>query len=104
MNENGWRTLRLSEVKPIPSPCFDDVNGWLPLRHTLGVEAFGINAWLGRETGDEVIENGCVSGGTCESTIVTKANWPGLHRMASCRGDSTSSIAAVPRALTWSTR
>ena len=57
MNENGWRTLRLSEVKPIPSPCVDDVNGWLPLRHTLGVEAFGINAWLGRETGDEVIEN-----------------------------------------------
>jgi mannose-6-phosphate isomerase-like protein (cupin superfamily) len=56
MSENGWRTLRLSEVKPIPSPCAEEIQGWLPLRHALGVEAFGVNAWLGREAGDEVIE------------------------------------------------
>lgn len=56
MGENGWRTLRLSEVEPIPSPCVEEVQGWLPLRHVLGVEAFGVNAWVGREAGDEVIE------------------------------------------------
>lgn len=56
MSENGWRTVRLSEIEPVPSPCVEEIQGWLPLRHTLGIEAFGINAWVGREAGDEVIE------------------------------------------------
>jgi mannose-6-phosphate isomerase-like protein (cupin superfamily) len=56
MSETGWRTLSLSDVKPIASPCVDNIEGWLPLRHTLGVEAFGVNAWVGFEEGDEVIE------------------------------------------------
>ena len=55
MSENGWRTMRLSEVEPYPGPT-EGLQGWLPLRHTLGVEAFGVNAWLGRDEGDEVIE------------------------------------------------
>jgi mannose-6-phosphate isomerase-like protein (cupin superfamily) len=29
---------------------------WLPVRHTLGVKAFGVNGWLGRNAGDDVIE------------------------------------------------
>jgi mannose-6-phosphate isomerase-like protein (cupin superfamily) len=56
MSENRWRTLKLSEVKPIPSRCDEEIQGWLPLRHTLGVEAFGVNAWVGFEEGDDVIE------------------------------------------------
>jgi hypothetical protein len=32
------------------------LHGWLPVRHRLGVEAFGVNAFLAREAGDEVIE------------------------------------------------
>lgn len=55
MAENGWRTVRLSEVEPYPGPA-EGLEGWLPLRHTLGVEAFGINAWIGRKEGDEIIE------------------------------------------------
>jgi hypothetical protein len=55
MSENGWRTLRLSEAMAIDGPN-DGPEGWLPLRHELGVEAFGINAWVGREEGAEVIE------------------------------------------------
>jgi hypothetical protein len=55
MSENGWRTTRLSEVEPYPGPT-EGLEGWLPLRHTLGVEAFGVNAWLGRGEGDDVIE------------------------------------------------
>ena len=55
MSENGWRTLRLSEATAIDGPN-DGPEGWLPLRHELGVEAFGINAWVGREEGAEVIE------------------------------------------------
>src|SRR5437764_430023 len=55
MSENGWRTMRLSEVRAIDGPN-DGPEGWLPLRHTLGIEAFGINAWVAREDGAEVIE------------------------------------------------
>jgi hypothetical protein len=29
---------------------------WKPVRHALGLEAFGVNAWLGRSAGDEVIQ------------------------------------------------
>jgi hypothetical protein len=55
MSENGWRTMRLSEVKAIDGQD-DGPEGWLPLRHTLGIEAFGINAWVARDDGAEVIE------------------------------------------------
>jgi hypothetical protein len=55
MSEDGWRTLRLSEVEPYAGPA-EGLEGWLPLRHTLGIEAFGVNAWVGRNEGDEVIE------------------------------------------------
>ncbi len=30
---------------------------WKPLRHTLGVEAFGINAYTAEQAGDEVVEH-----------------------------------------------
>ena len=30
-------------------------DGWAPIRLTLGVQAFGVNAWTGREPGDVVI-------------------------------------------------
>src|SRR5438067_6038712 len=28
---------------------------WRPVRHRLGVTAFGVNAWTGREVGDRII-------------------------------------------------
>ena len=49
------RTAQLSEIQPFPDvPA--DLQGWLPIRHRLGIEAFGVNAWVGREAGDELIE------------------------------------------------
>ncbi|HEX4759497.1 MAG TPA: cupin domain-containing protein [Thermoleophilaceae bacterium] len=55
MNENGWQTAQLSEIRPFDEvPA--DLQGWLPVRHRLGIEAFGVNAWVGREAGDEIIE------------------------------------------------
>jgi tetratricopeptide (TPR) repeat protein len=48
-----WRSLRLEEIEPIP------VAGgllWRPLRRTLGVEAFGVNAYVARAAGDDVVE------------------------------------------------
>lgn len=55
MAQEGWRSVRISEVEPLPNG-FADLQGWLPLRHRLGVEAFGVNAWVGHNSGDEVIE------------------------------------------------
>jgi hypothetical protein len=47
--------MRLADVERYPGPA-EGLEGWLPLRSTLGVEAFGVNAWVGRNEGDEVIE------------------------------------------------
>src|SRR5947199_9257314 len=55
MSENGWRTMRLSEAAALDGPN-DGPDGWLPLRHELGIDAFGINAWVAGEEGGEVIE------------------------------------------------
>jgi hypothetical protein len=55
MSENGWQTAQLDEIEPLPGVS-DDLKGWLPIRHRFGIQAFGVNAWVGREAGDEVIE------------------------------------------------
>jgi tetratricopeptide (TPR) repeat protein len=50
----GWQSLRLDDVEPIPV-----VNGtllWRPVRRTLDVGAFGINAYVAPTAGDDVVE------------------------------------------------
>jgi tetratricopeptide (TPR) repeat protein len=51
---DGWKSVRLEEIEPIPV-----VNGtllWRPLRRTLDIGAFGINAYVARNAGDDVVE------------------------------------------------
>ena len=51
---DGWQSVRLDEIEPIAV-----VNGtllWRPLRRTLGIEAFGINAYTAPNAGDDVVE------------------------------------------------
>jgi len=48
------KVLRLSEVEGIP--VFGTLS-WKPIRKTLGVTAFGINAYTAGEAGDEVVED-----------------------------------------------
>ena len=48
-----WSSLRIEEVPPIT------VAGelrWRPIRRTLGIEAFGINAYTAEKAGDDVVE------------------------------------------------
>jgi len=47
------------KLADIPTAGGGDSGGplWQPIRHHLGVHAFGINAWVAREAGDEVIED-----------------------------------------------
>jgi len=50
----GWQSVRLDEIEPIPV-----VNGtllWRPVRRTLGIGAFGVNAYVAPKAGDCVVE------------------------------------------------
>jgi mannose-6-phosphate isomerase-like protein (cupin superfamily) len=50
----GWQSVRLEEIEPIPV-----VGGkllWRPVRRTLDVGAFGINAYVAPAAGDDVVE------------------------------------------------
>ena len=50
---NGWTSLRIADVTSIT------VAGelkWKPIRRTLGIEAFGMNAYVAEKTGDDVVE------------------------------------------------
>lgn len=49
-----WQTIRLEDIDPIPV-----VGGkllWRPLRRTLDIGAFGINAYVAPNAGDDVVE------------------------------------------------
>jgi hypothetical protein len=51
---SGWESVRLDEIDPIPV-----VGGtllWRPVRRTLDVGAFGINAYTAPSVGDHVVE------------------------------------------------
>ena len=51
---DGFQVLAIDDVPPLAV-----VNGtlqWRPLRRTLGVRAFGINAYTAANAGDEVVE------------------------------------------------
>jgi len=51
---DAWGSLRLDEIDPIPV-----VNGtllWRPIRRTLDIGAFGINAYVAPEAGVDVVE------------------------------------------------
>jgi tetratricopeptide (TPR) repeat protein len=50
----GWESVRLEDIEPISV-----VNGtllWRPIRRTLDIGAFGINAYLAPNAGDDVVE------------------------------------------------
>jgi tetratricopeptide (TPR) repeat protein len=50
----GWQSVRLEEIDPIPV-----VGGtllWRPVRRTLDVGAFGVNAYTAPNAGDDIVE------------------------------------------------
>ena len=52
--DEPWSSLRIADVQPI------SVAGglrWRPIRRTLGIEAFGVNAYTADAAGDEVVES-----------------------------------------------
>ena len=50
----GWQSVRLDDIDPIAV-----VNGtllWRPVRRTLDIGAFGMNAYVAHNAGDDVVE------------------------------------------------
>lgn len=50
----GWQSIRLEEIDPIR--VVDGRLLWRPVRRTLDVGAFGINAYVAPNAGDDVVE------------------------------------------------
>jgi mannose-6-phosphate isomerase-like protein (cupin superfamily) len=55
VGEQRWEHVHLSEIEPT-GESEPGEQEWLPVRHRLGIAAFGVNAWVAREAGDYVIE------------------------------------------------
>ena len=51
---DGWSAAAIADVPTVDS---DEATEWKPLRHHFGIGAFGVNAWIARAAGDEVIED-----------------------------------------------
>src|SRR5690242_7568746 len=51
----GVVTAHLDDIETIPTGS-DQVPDWKPLRHHLGVGAFGVNAWVAAAAGDQAVE------------------------------------------------
>jgi tetratricopeptide (TPR) repeat protein len=49
-----WQSLRLEEIEPIS--VVGDTLLWRPVRRTLDIGAFGINAYVAPNAGDDVVE------------------------------------------------
>ena len=54
MSEPGYEILSIDDLDQFPDHTGTQI--LMPVRRRLGFEPFGINAWLGREPGDTVIE------------------------------------------------
>ncbi len=53
MADKGWSSTSLGAIATLGEA---DAPAWKPVRHTLGIGAFGVNAWVARDAGDELIE------------------------------------------------
>jgi tetratricopeptide (TPR) repeat protein len=54
MSGAAFQRVHLAEIEPVA--VVDGRLQWLPVRRTLGIEAFGVNAYAGMRPGDEVVE------------------------------------------------
>ena len=66
-----YTVMHVSDIEPIP---VTETLRWRPVRRTLGVEAFGVNAYTAENAGDEIVEDhdekGSGAGGHQELYVV----------------------------------
>ena len=63
--------VALDEIPRASEPC-DPSLDWRPVRDHLGISAFGVNAFLGAQPGDRVVELHDESGGHEELYVVVR--------------------------------
>ncbi len=63
--------VALDEIPRASDPC-DPSLDWRPVRHHLGIRAFGVNAFLGAQPGDRVVERHEETGGHEELYVVVR--------------------------------
>ena len=67
----GYQSIQISELPSVP---VTDTLVWRPVRRTLGIEAFGMNAYTAANAGDEIVEDhdelGNAAGGHEEVYVV----------------------------------
>jgi mannose-6-phosphate isomerase-like protein (cupin superfamily) len=64
----AFRTLQISDLEPVEA--LDGKLLWHPLRHALGVQAFGVNAYTAPRAGDDVVEEHVEGSGHEELYVV----------------------------------
>ncbi len=52
----AWEQRHIADIPSIPGCPADEPTDWIPLRHELGIRAFGINAFAAHAPGQIVIE------------------------------------------------
>ena len=53
-----YSSASLADIpRPQNLPATEEGAVWKPVRHHFGVQAFGVNAWIARAAGDEVVED-----------------------------------------------
>jgi hypothetical protein len=53
----GWEHRRIAALESIPGCEADEPTDWIPLRHELGIRAFGLNAFAADRPGQMIIEH-----------------------------------------------
>ncbi|HEY1276755.1 MAG TPA: hypothetical protein VGF25_17730 [Thermoleophilaceae bacterium] len=53
---SGYRVAHLDEIEPVRGREYPEVADWKPIRHELGIGAFGVNAFVVGSAGDLVID------------------------------------------------
>lgn len=52
-DRSAAQVVRLDAIESLPGPA---TLRWIPVRHTLGIRAFGCNAYVAAQAGDDVVE------------------------------------------------
>ena len=65
--------VALDEIPRASEPC-DPSLDWRPVRDHLGISAFGVNAFLGAQPGDRVVERHDETGGHEELYVVVRGS------------------------------
>jgi len=53
---SGYRVAHVDEIEPARGEEYPEVAEWKPVRHDLGITAFGVNAFVVASAGDLVID------------------------------------------------